>query len=140
MGLYNHRLMTTGTLWERALGCVEYLKFCRYEGTLARSTAASVFCSRVDLDFVRQHAPDANLVQVVNGVDCNVFSPMRADDKHPGEIFFSGNFHYAPNRSAVRYLLTQILPRVFDRVPSASLAIVGNGAREFMASMGSPMP
>ncbi|HTR25343.1 MAG TPA: glycosyltransferase [Terriglobales bacterium] len=133
MGLYNHRLMRGGHSWERVLGLLEYLKFCRYEPMLARRVAATVFCSRADLDFVRRATPDANLVQVPNGVDCESFSPKVAGEEQPGEIFFSGNFAYSPNRDAVRHFLKDTFPRVKRAVPEATFTIVGNGALKFMA-------
>jgi len=134
MSLYNERLMRAGRSWERALGLVEYLKFRRTEPVLARTVAAAVFCSQADLDFVRRLAPDANLVQVPNGVDCDAFSPKRMGEEQFAEIFFSGNFLYSPNRDAVRHFLKDIFPRVKRKVPEATLTIVGNGAVKFIAA------
>jgi glycosyltransferase involved in cell wall biosynthesis len=132
MALYNYRLKSDGQFWERALGLTEYCKFRAFEAKLARSVSATVFCSRVDLEFLRQFAPDANLVQVVNGVDCDLFKTKQPGEERPGTIFFSGNFHYAPNRHAVTYFLREIYPTVKQVVPDATFVVVGNGAQGFI--------
>lgn len=131
MGLYNRRLMTAGLPWQRVLGLVEYLKFRRFEPRMAGRVAATVFCSRTDLEFVGRSAPGANLVQVPNGVDCELFHFKTPGDEQPGGIFFSGNFLYAPNRDAVRFFLKEVFPQVRRAVPEATLTIAGNGARKF---------
>ncbi|MGA8299107.1 MAG: glycosyltransferase, partial [Terriglobales bacterium] len=140
MALYNLRLMKAGRPWERLLGLAEYLKFRRFEPRLARRVAATVFCSRADLDFVRQGAPDANLVQIPNGVDCNLFSPRRPGEEQTADIFFSGNFLYSPNRDAVRFFLKAIFPLVRQAIPDATFTVVGNGAAKFMAGKRARIP
>ena len=102
--------------------------------------AATVFCSRADLDFVRQGAPDANLVQIPNGVDCNLFSPRRPGEEQTADIFFSGNFLYSPNRDAVRFFLKAIFPLVRQAIPDATFTVVGNGAAKFMAGKRARIP
>ena len=140
MALYNYRLMSAGRPWERALGLAEYLKFCHFEGRLARRVAATVFCSRADLDYLRRSAPGANLVQVPNGVDCELFAPKRPEEEHPNDIFFSGNFRYSPNRHAVRYFLKDVFPLVRQSVPEATFHVVGNSAAKFMRGPGERIP
>ena len=123
-----------GRPWERALGFAEYLKFRRFEAALACRVAATVFCSRADLDYLRPSAPDANLVQVPNGVDCELFRSKQAAEGQPNNVFFCGNFRYSPNRHAVRYFLKDIFPLVRQAVPKATFTMVGNGAVSSWAS------
>lgn len=132
MTLYNRRLMRTGFYWERLMAIGEYVKFRHYEAKQARRVAATVFCSRLDMDCVRALAPDANLVQVPNGVDCKLFRAKSAEEEQPDSIFFSGNFTYRPNCYAATHFLTKVFPIIKKVVPGAKLRIVGNQARRFI--------
>lgn len=140
MALYNYRLTSAGRPWERALGFAEYLKFRRFEAALACRVAATVFCSRADLDYLRPSAPDANLVQVPNGVDCELFRSKQPEEEQPNNVFFCGNFRYSPNRHAVRYFLKDIFPLVRQAVPKATFTMVGNGAGKFMGGKSARIP
>jgi glycosyltransferase involved in cell wall biosynthesis len=132
MTLYNRRLMRTGCCWERLMAVGEFLKFRHYEAKLARRVATTVFCSRVDMDFVQALAPEANLVQVVNGVDCELFRAKSTGEEQPDRLFFSGNFTYRPNCHAATYFLRKVLPIVKQAVPAVKLVIVGNQAKHFV--------
>lgn len=132
MALYNKRLMAGGNWWERILGAEEYLKFRSYEAALARKVKASVYCSKIDLEFVRRIAPDANLVQIENGVDCQLFHLKSEEEEMPNTIYFCGNFGYSPNRHAVKYFLRHIFPTIRNAVTGAQFIIVGNRASEFL--------
>jgi glycosyltransferase involved in cell wall biosynthesis len=64
---------------------------------------------------------------VPNGVDIDFFRPA-AIDSSPGTLLFNGVLDYHPNRDAVEYLLTQVLPRIRERRPDVRLKVVGRGA------------
>ena len=132
MALYNYRLMHAGGILERALAYAEYFKFRSFEAELAHSVSATIFCSRVDLECIRQVAPDANLVQVANGVDCMLFKAKLPGEERSETVFFSGNFKYSPNCRALTYFLGEVFPLVRRVVPGATLTVVGNGAAEFI--------
>jgi len=59
-----------------------------------------------------------------NGVDLEYFSPLGVQ-RDPQTILISGTMDYHPNVSAVLYLAREVLPRVWQRCPSARLLIVG---------------
>ncbi|MFP5275989.1 MAG: glycosyltransferase [Acidobacteriota bacterium] len=132
MTLYNRRLLAGGSFAERILGAEEYVKFRHYERRLAEQVAASVFCSHIDLDYVRKYAPTARLVHVPNGVDCALFGPKTSAEERENTIVFAGNFSYSPNRHAVSYFLADIYPLIRRKVPDATFTIVGNQATQFV--------
>ena len=41
-------------------------------------------------------------------------------------LLFVGNFEYYPNLDAASYLVTEVLPRVWDRIPDTRLVLAGN--------------
>jgi glycosyltransferase involved in cell wall biosynthesis len=133
MTLYNRRLMTRGEWWEKLIGWEEYTKFLRYEGKLARQADACVFCSQVDLECVKEQAPEARCEQVPNGVDCEKYFFKDESAEEPGAIVFTGSFKYRPNRHAAEYFLEKVLPIVRHKVPDAKFVAVGNGATKALA-------
>src|SRR5918996_4685007 len=91
------------------------------------------FCSRADLTIavseedrarLSQMAPGAKTGAIPTGVDTSYFAPAgRAEI--PGRLVFSGSMDWHPNEDAVIYFGESILPKIRERVPHASFAIVG---------------
>ncbi|HEV7937913.1 MAG TPA: glycosyltransferase [Solirubrobacteraceae bacterium] len=52
--------------------------------------------------------------------------PARTSTTEPVAIFVA-NFAYTPNRSALEFLLGQVLPRVWEQLPEARLLLAGAG-------------
>jgi glycosyltransferase involved in cell wall biosynthesis len=134
MTLYNRRLMQVGVWWERLVGWEEYRKFLRYEGKLARRADVCVFCSRVDMECVKEQAPEVKCELVPNGVDCEKFFFKEESEEEPGTLVFTGSFEYRPNCHAVKFFLEKIFPEIRKEVPEAKLVAVGNGAAEALAA------
>jgi glycosyltransferase involved in cell wall biosynthesis len=128
MVLYNRRLMSSGSWWERVLGVEEYMKFLRYEPELARRANLTVFCSRVDRDCLLASHPELSCAIVPNGVDCKRFFYKSQGDAEPATIIFTGNFGYRPNVHAAVYFLETVFPIIRRRCPEARFLAVGNGA------------
>jgi glycosyltransferase involved in cell wall biosynthesis len=60
-----------------------------------------------------------------NGVDLNYFYPNAEFQREPDTLLFSGKMSYHANISMVRYLVTEIMPRIWEERPTAKLWIVG---------------
>jgi glycosyltransferase involved in cell wall biosynthesis len=133
MTLYNRRLMVNGQSWEKLVGWEEYNKFARYEGKLARQANVCVFCSQVDMEQVKQQAPEVHYELVPNGVDCEKFFFKHESEEESGKVVFTGSFKYRPNVRAAEFFLEKIFPLVQKEVPTAQFAAVGNGAAKAMA-------
>jgi glycosyltransferase involved in cell wall biosynthesis len=133
MTLYNQRLMKSGRSWERLVGWEEYRKFLEYEGKLARVPDVCVFCSRIDMECVKEQAPEVQYELVPNGVDCEKLFFKDETEEEPDRLVFTGNFKYPPNRHAAQYFLEDIFPRIRREVPEAKFMAVGNGAARALA-------
>ena len=66
---------------------------------------------------------------VFNGVDISHFSTVEPDYAQ-GSLLYIGNFEYAPNREAVEWLLTDIMPLVWQHFPRLRLQIGGYATPE----------
>jgi glycosyltransferase involved in cell wall biosynthesis len=70
-------------------------------------------------------AEPAPISVLSNGVDQDFFYPNPEVDREPETLIFSGKMSYHANRSMVRYLVTEIMPRIWRMRPSTHLYIVG---------------
>jgi glycosyltransferase involved in cell wall biosynthesis len=138
MILYNRRLISGGTWWERLIGLEEYVKFLNAEPRLARRANATIFCSRVDMECVLQREPEVRCELIPNGVDCQKFFLKQPSEGEPQTIVFTGSFAYQPNCHAVGYFLRDIFPRVRKTFPSARFHAVGNAADKHLRQFRQP--
>jgi sugar transferase (PEP-CTERM/EpsH1 system associated) len=70
-----------------------------------------------------QHPQKYNVHIVPNGVDAVHFYPV--PHERPHQILFVGNLHYPPNIAAARFLVKQIMPRVWAHNPAVQVLLAG---------------
>ena len=63
---------------------------------------------------------------VPNVVDVAAIAPV-VPDAAARRALFVGNFSYEPNRNGLRFLLDDVMPRVWAELPDARLRLVGAG-------------
>ena len=119
---YRHELAAS-----TGLGSAEQLR--RFErGVLARSAEAWMV-SEADAASARELCPQARLRLVPNVVDVTAIAPL-APDVAARRALFVGNFSYEPNRNGLRFLLDEVMPRVWAELPGARLRLVGAGLEQ----------
>ncbi|HEX7290658.1 MAG TPA: glycosyltransferase [Conexibacter sp.] len=119
---YRHELAASA-----GLGSPERLR--RFErGVLARAAEAWMV-SEADAAAARELCPDATLRLVPNVVDVGAIAPV-TPDVGARRALFVGNFTYEPNRTALRFLLDEAMPRVWAQLPDARLRLVGAGLEQ----------
>ena len=97
-----------------------------FEQKLLQRAAESWMVSGADIAGARALCPTARLRYVPNVVDVAAIAPVRPTSTERRAIFVA-NFAYGPNRSGLRFLLEEVLPRVWSVLPDAKLALVGAG-------------
>jgi len=114
------------SLGERGLGSQRSL--ARFERGLLERAAESWMVSPADVERARVLAPGASLRYVPNAVDVQTIraAPAAAG----GHVLFVADFTYAPNRNALRFLVDEVLPRVWRELPHARLVVAGRGMDE----------
>lgn len=116
---YRHELEAS-----KGLGSPAQLR--RFErGVLARSSE-SWMVSEADAAAARKLCPEAQLRLVPNVVDVTAIAPVTPDVAAQRALFV-GNFSYEPNRNGLRFLLDEVMPRVWAQLPDARLRLVGAG-------------
>jgi glycosyltransferase involved in cell wall biosynthesis len=97
-------------------------------GLLARAEE-SWMVSEADLAAARELYPQARLRYVPNVVDVSSIAPVTPNLAERRAIFVA-NFVYEPNRNGLRFLLEDVLPRVWEDLPDAKLLLVGKGLED----------
>jgi glycosyltransferase involved in cell wall biosynthesis len=97
-----------------------------FERGLLQRAHESWMASEADLAAARELCPAAHLRYAPNVVDVTAIAPVRPPQAQRHAIFVA-NFAYEPNRNGLRFLLEEVLPRVWTRLPDAKLVLVGAG-------------
>jgi glycosyltransferase involved in cell wall biosynthesis len=108
----------------------------RFERRLLERAAESWMVSHADLEKARELCPEAGLRYMPNVVDVAAIEPIPDDERaaHPRRAMFIANFAYAPNQSGLRFLLDEVMPRVWEELPDARLSLAGGGLEGFNLS------
>ncbi len=119
---FRHELDGTG-----GMGSARALR--AFERGLLEGASESWMASEADLAAARELCPTARLRYVPNVVDVAAIAPVQPLQEERRAIFVA-NFAYEPNRNGLRFLLEEVLPRVWAQLPDAKLALVGAGLEE----------
>lgn len=95
-----------------------------------------VTMSEEDREWISRIAPRARVSVVANGIDVDFFksTPIRRPD-HP-TVLFVGNYKWLPNVDAATYLISEIWPMIYRKLPTAKLHIVGRDVTEKIKHFG----
>jgi glycosyltransferase involved in cell wall biosynthesis len=111
----------------RDLGTAKQLR--RFERRLLRLADESWMVSERDMRLAAELCPQARLRLVPNAVDVGAIVPLRPDSAARRAVFI-GSFSYEPNARALRFLLDDVMPLVWEREPEARLRLAGGGLKE----------
>ena len=104
-----------------------------FERKLLALASESWMVSELDIDAARELCPSARLKLVPNVVDVAKIAPIRERVAQPRALFVA-NFAYEPNRNALAFLLREAMPLLWERLPDATLTLVGGGLSETIAA------
>jgi len=79
------------------------------------------------------------VADVPTGVDTNYFHPTAKDEtagRDPHNLVFTGSMDWLPNEDAIQYFTKQIMPLVKERVPDATLTVVGRNPYPSLVELG----
>ena len=116
---------------KRGYAWMESEKLRRWEQHACRRANLVTVCSNYDRDVLLAHT-DVPVMTVPNVVDTVHYAPCSGG----GEgftVMYQGGMDWFPNRDAVEYFASSILPIVRQRVPGARLVVAGrNPSPEFI--------
>jgi glycosyltransferase involved in cell wall biosynthesis len=108
-----------------AVGRRRAMSLRAFERGVLERACESWMVSHADVAAAQELCPSARLRYVPNVVDVSAIEPVPQLSAQPRAIFV-GSFSYEPNRNALRFLLDDVMPRVWSELPDARLALVGS--------------
>jgi glycosyltransferase involved in cell wall biosynthesis len=100
---------------------LDVLRWQRLQQRIASSVDTVTVCSSLD----RARLGVRNAAVVANGYQATSFPLGRTEVGQPPTLLLAGTLSYTPNADAAHYLVTDILPRIRERVPTAQVRLAG---------------
>ncbi len=141
----------------RIPAAIKWLTLRGWEARAARQSDLSIVVSEEDRarleGLIRQVDPYGaegffeKTCVIENGVDCERLQPLPEPDGPEagntaatagGELVFVGTMGYLPNRDAMEYFCSEVLPLVRRERPDCRLTIVGSGGQRFLSHLAEP--
>jgi glycosyltransferase involved in cell wall biosynthesis len=102
----------------------------RFERRILRTFDESWMATQADIDQARSLVgPSLRARYVPNVVDVAA-APISRVQSDTCNVLFVADFSYPPNRRGLTYLLDEVMPLVWDRLPEARLLVVGRGLEQ----------
>jgi glycosyltransferase involved in cell wall biosynthesis len=107
---------------------LEARKLRAFERAACRRAVVVMACSEVDRRHLARLGPGAPAVVVPNVVDLDRYAAVPASDEHI--VLFQGGLDWYPNRDAVAFFVSEILPHVQRGWPAARFVVAGRNPSE----------
>lgn len=135
--LFEQTRQRAATQKSRLMAAAELGRTRRFEARCARNFDRTLAISQKDRDALAALAPERSqcAAQVWRaGLDCDFFAPQNLP-RDPSTLIFSGKMSYHANAAAAAYLLSEIMPRVWQAKPKVKLKIVGQNPPQFLRGL-----
>ena len=122
-----HAETATNPVGRHLLG-QQWRRMLRYEREALARFDLVLAVSETDGDTFRRLYPGALRVPihvVQTGVDTRYFTPTAAAEPRPAHLVFTGSMDWLPNEDGITWFVREILPRVRQAEPGATLSIIG---------------
>ena len=126
--MYERRIQTVNSLWDKFKIGIEFLKVKNYEKKCCKIFKTQTVISKFDKEYIENFAKKTNISVIGNGVDTEYFKPMEAEKKN--NICFVGSMQYIPNSEAAKYFATEVFPKIKNVIPNAKFKIIGANPRK----------
>ncbi len=114
----------------------QWRKTYAYERRACRRYDYVVAVSPEDADVMRREYGVEDVEDVPTGVDTDYFRVSGSEPSEPYNMVFTGSMDWLPNEDAIRYFTEQILPRVKESIPEATLTVVGRNPYPSLLELG----
>jgi len=117
------RRKKTSSFFLKPIISLEYKRLLKYENRVFDLFNNKTIISKQDQSFIPHDKRD-EIIVIPNGVDTDYFVP-KINSKKEYELIFNGNMNYPPNVESVEFLVKEILPLVWNKMPNVKLLISG---------------
>ncbi len=99
-----------------------------------------VVVSPEDRELVSREYDVRRVSEVPTGVDTEYFRSSGKGPRDPHNMVFTGSMDWIPNEDAVRFCVQEILPRIRQAVPDATLTVVGRNPAPSVIALAAQQP
>jgi O-antigen biosynthesis protein len=134
--LFEHDI-SSQSLWRRVRASqwtfdllLEYLRMRLYEPRVLRRMTGIQVCSEENARYLRGligGQEDRIVSDVRAGIDVGKYR-FKREGREPDSLLFLGTFRHLPNRDALRWFATDVLPKIIAERPQAILYVAGSDA------------
>jgi glycosyltransferase involved in cell wall biosynthesis len=122
----------------RAFYAIEARKVRPYEAAVCADFDRVFLCGPADIEELEKTAPVANALICPHGQDVPSLERVRAVEREPAAIVFSGVMATYTNVAAATWFARDIFPRVEREVPGAQFWIVGRSPQRSVRALARP--
>jgi glycosyltransferase involved in cell wall biosynthesis len=123
----HRRSLLTLSGWWRMWAWLSYVWTSWYEKRLWRRFDGVIAVSDTDRDYILAREPEAKVEVVPNGVEPTKVRRKRFKKESFAQLLFVGGTNHFPNVDGLHYFLKEIWPKVKNKLPQATLTVVGQG-------------
>lgn len=126
--IWRRHVETAGNALSRALLTQQWQRMLRFESRALARFDLVLAVSDADSQTFERLYPGAlrSPVHVVQtGVDTQFFRPDTETPVRPAHLVFTGSMDWLPNEDGMQYFVREILPRIRESEPQATLSIIG---------------
>ena len=118
----------------------QWLKADAYERGACRRFDHVIAVSEEDRETMRRAYNLKSVSDVPTGVDTEFFRPRGTEPREPHNLVFTGSMDWLPNEDAIQFFTKEIMPRIKERVPDATLTVVGRNPYASLVELGKRDP
>jgi sugar transferase (PEP-CTERM/EpsH1 system associated) len=116
------RRIEKAPFWMKPILKLEYKRLLAYENKMFDLFNEKTIISLPDRKLIRH--PNRDKIHIIpNGVDHDFFSPMEKPKEH--DVVFTGNMSYPPNIDAAGFLVKEVMPLVWKKMPQVKIMLAG---------------
>ena len=114
----------------------QWRKMAAFEADACDRFDRVIAVSEEDAELMRREYQVGNVSHVPTGVDTDYFQPVEQGSP-TNNIVFTGSMDWLPNDDAIRWFADSILPLVREKVPDASVTVVGRNPTDQLRGISS---
>jgi glycosyltransferase involved in cell wall biosynthesis len=114
----------------------QWRKSHAYERAACRRFDHVVAVSQEDRETMERAYGLKSVSDVPTGVDTEFFRPRGTEARDPHNLVFTGSMDWLPNEDAIQFFTKEIMPLVRERVPGATLTVVGRNPYQSLVELG----
>jgi len=130
------RRLNNASLFSRLLFNLEYKRLINYEREIFDDFDNKTIISIPDKNLI-PHKHKEEIHVIPNGVDHSFFKPLNKEKVF--DVVFTGNMAYPPNVDAADFLINEIMPEVWSKLPNTNVLLAGASPAKKVLSLQSKL-